>query len=178
MNVRTTGIDGLVVASFEQVRDERGGFERVWDGSVLEGHGIDPTLAQCSLARNDAAGTLRGLHWQAGPEPETKVVRCVRGAIFDVAADVRPGSPTFGRWFGLRLHADGNEMLVVPPGCAHGYITLEDRSDVAYWISVPYRPGAARGVRYDDAQLAIDWPLQPRVISARDRELPVLELAA
>ena len=101
-------------------------------------------------------------------------MRCVRGAIFDVAADVRPGSPTFGRWFGLRLHADGNEMLLVPPGCAHGYITLEDRSDVAYWISALYRPAAARGVRYDDPQLAIAWPLHPTVISARDRDLPVL----
>jgi len=174
VNVRATGIEGVVVGSFDAVRDERGAFERIWDPSALADHGIDPSLAQCSLARNDLAGTLRGLHWQAGPEEETKVVRCVRGAIFDVAADVRPGSATFGRWFGLRLHADGNEMLVVPPGCAHGYITLEDRSDVAYWISAPYRPGAARGIRFDDPRLAIDWPLRPRVISARDRDLPVL----
>ncbi len=174
MNVRPTGIDGVLVASFEQLRDERGAFERVWDGAALAAHGVDPALAQCSIARNERAGTLRGLHWQAGPDDETKVVRCVRGAIFDVAADVRPGSPTFGRWFGLRLHADGSEMLVIPPGCAHGYITLEDRSDVAYWISAPYRPAAARGVRYDDPQLAIAWPLRPTVISARDRDLPAL----
>ncbi len=174
MNVRQTGIDGVVVASFEQLLDERGAFERVWDGSALAANGIDPALAQCSIARNERAGTLRGLHWQAGPDDETKVVRCVRGAIFDVAADVRSGSPTFGRWFGLRLHADGNEMLVIPPGCAHGYITLEDRSDVAYWISAPYRPAAARGIRYDDPRLAIAWPLRPTVISARDRDLPAL----
>jgi dTDP-4-dehydrorhamnose 3,5-epimerase len=174
VNVRDTGIAGVVVVSFDAVRDERGAFERIWDGGALAVHGIDPTLAQCSLARNDHAGTLRGLHWQAGPETETKLVRCVRGSIFDVAADVRPGSPTFGRWFGLRLHAEGSEMLIVPPGCAHGYVTLEDTSDVAYWISAPYRPAAARGIRYDDPSLAIAWPLQPRVMSARDREWPVL----
>jgi dTDP-4-dehydrorhamnose 3,5-epimerase len=174
VRIRETGIAGVVVGSFEPVRDERGAFERMWDGAALAEHGIDPLVTQCSLARNDRAGTLRGLHWQDGPEPETKVVRCVRGAIFDVAADVRPGSETYGRWFGLRLHADGNEMLIVPPGCAHGYVTLEDASDVAYWISAPYRPSAARGVRYDDPRLAIAWPLQPVVMSARDRSLPPL----
>ena len=174
MNVRATGIAGVLVGSFEPVRDERGAFERMWEPDALAEHGIDPQLAQCSLARNDAAGTLRGLHWQDGDDGETKVVRCVRGAIFDVAADVRPGSPTYGSWFGLRLDADGSAMLIVPPGCAHGYITLEDRSDVAYWISVPYRPSAARGIRYDDPRLAIDWPVAPRVVSARDRALPRL----
>ena len=101
-------------------------------------------------------------------------MRCVRGAIFDVAADVRPGSPTFGRWFGLRLHADGAEMLVIPPGCAHGYITLEDRSDVAYWISAPYRParGSRRPLRRPAARDRV--AARPTVVSARDRDLPVL----
>jgi dTDP-4-dehydrorhamnose 3,5-epimerase len=175
VNVRATGIEGVLVGSFEPVRDERGAFERMWDATALAEHGIDPQLAQCSLARNDMAGTLRGLHWQDDPDGETKVVRCVRGAIFDVAADVRRDSPTFGAWFGVRLHAAGNEMLIVPPGCAHGYVTLEDASDVAYWISVPYRPSAARGVRYDDPRLAIDWPVVPRAVSARDRALPGLD---
>lgn len=174
MNIRETGIAGVLVGSFDPVYDERGAFERLWDGTALAEHGVDPVLAQCSLARNQRAGTLRGMHWQAEPDGETKIVRCVRGAIYDVAADVRRGSATFGRWFGLRLHADGNEMLIIPPGCAHGYVTLEDQSDVAYWISTPYRASSARGIRYDDPRLAIDWPVPPRVVSSRDRDLPGL----
>ena len=174
MNVRATGIDGVLVGSFEPLRTSAARSSAMWDGAALADHGVDPALAQCSIARNELAGHAArpALAGRARRRDEGRALR--RGAIFDVAADVRPGSPTFGRWFGLRLHADGNEMLLVPPGCAHGYITLEDRSDVAYWISAPYRPAAARGVRYDDPQLAIDWPLHPTVISARDRDLPVL----
>jgi dTDP-4-dehydrorhamnose 3,5-epimerase len=169
-----TAIAGVVVVELEEHVDERGSFARTWCSDEMAEAGLATELSQCSLSRNTRAGTLRGLHFQQAPHEEAKLVRCTRGAIFDVAVDLRHGSPTRGRWVGVELDPENGKALYVPQGCAHGFQTLADDSDVAYMISTPYAPGAAAGVRWDDPLLAIDWPAPPgeRTISERDRSLP------
>ena len=127
----------------EEHVDERGSFARTWCRDEMADAGLTSELAQCSLSRNPRAGTLRGLHFQRAPHEEAKLVRCTRGAIFDVAVDLRPGSPTRGTWFGVRLDSESGRALYVPEGCAHGFQTLVDESDVAYMISTPYAPEAS-----------------------------------
>jgi dTDP-4-dehydrorhamnose 3,5-epimerase len=169
-----TEIPGVVVVELEEHVDERGSFARIWCRDEMSAAGLASELAQCSLSRNHRAGTLRGLHFQHAPHQEAKLVRCTRGAIFDVAVDLRRGSPTRGRWVGVDLDPDSGRALYVPEGCAHGFQTLVDDTDVAYMISSPYAPDAAAGVRWDDPLLAIAWPEPPaeRTISERDRSLP------
>lgn len=133
---------------------------------------MSPHVRQCSLSRNVSRGTLRGMHYQAPPHGECKLVRCSRGAIFDVAVDLRPESPTFRRWYGIELSDENDTMLYIPEGFAHGFLTLTDSSEVLYQISVAYAPDHARGVRWNDAAFAIAWPEQPRVLSERDRSFP------
>ena len=171
-----TEVAGVVVVELEEHVDERGSFARTWCRDEMSAAGLTSSLAQCSLSRNGRAGTLRGLHFQHAPHEEAKLVRCTRGAIFDVAVDLRPGSPTRGRWIGVELDPDNGRALYVPEGCAHGFQTLVDDSDVAYMISTPFAPDSAAGVRWDDPQLAIAWPEPPgeRTISERDRSLPSL----
>jgi dTDP-4-dehydrorhamnose 3,5-epimerase len=172
-----TGLAGVVVVELEEHVDERGSFARTWCRDEMAAAGLTSELAQCSLSRNHVAGTLRGLHFQRAPHEEAKLVRCTRGAIFDVAVDLRPGSPTQGRWVGVELDPDSGKALYVPEGCAHGFQTLADDSDVAYMISTPYTPESAAGVRWDDPLLAISWPdvAGERTISERDRSLPGYE---
>ena len=124
-------------------------------------HGLDPRVAQCSVSVNDRAGTLRGMHLQLAPFEETKVVRCTRGAIFDVVVDLRPESPALGRWLGLELRAGDGHSVYVPAGCAHGFLVLEDVTEVEYLISAAYAPEHARGIRWDDPAIAIEWPFAP-----------------
>ncbi|MEA2664489.1 MAG: dTDP-4-dehydrorhamnose 3,5-epimerase [Candidatus Eremiobacteraeota bacterium] len=156
----------------EPHEDERGAFVRLWDADVLAAAGIAHRCTQLSLSRNRRAGTLRGLHYAAPPHAETKLVRCVRGAIHDVAVDVRPGSPSYGRHVARRLDARTGNGLLIPAGFAHGFQTLEDDSDVLYAIDLPYVPAAARAVRYDDPVLAIAWPLPISIVSERDASAP------
>lgn len=165
--------DAFVVRP-ERHADERGYFARTWCADELAAHGLVATLAQSSVSWNRRRGTLRGMHWQAAPHTEAKLVTCVRGAIWDVVADVRSGSPTFRRWFGIRLDAENLDMLYVPPGVAHGFLTLCDDTLVHYQISERHDPDHARGVRWDDPDLAIAWPEAPVVVSTRDRALPLL----
>lgn len=168
-----TEIAGVMVAELERHEDERGFFARIWSHDELEQAGVTTELAQCSISRNRRAGTLRGMHFQMEPHQEVKVVRCTRGAIFDVAVDLRSESPTYGRWFGTNLDERSGRALVVPEGCAHGFQTLADDTDVLYFISAPYAPEAARGLRWDDPWPAIDWPhADERVINERDRSWP------
>jgi dTDP-4-dehydrorhamnose 3,5-epimerase len=170
-----TDLAGAYVVELDEHADERGFFARIWCEEELAAAGLVPELAQCSLSRNTSAGTLRGLHFQRPPHEEAKLVRCVRGAIFDVIVDLRPGSPTHGAWFGTELEERTGRALYVPPGFAHGFQTLVDDVDVLYMISTPYAPDAASGVRWDDPALAIDWPpAERRVISERDRAWPDL----
>jgi dTDP-4-dehydrorhamnose 3,5-epimerase len=176
MIFRSTDIAGAWVIKPEPLEDERGFFARTWDPDELEERGLNPKLAQCSISYNRARGTLRGLHYQAAPHEEAKLVRCTAGAIFDVAVDVRPDSSTFRGWFGVELSAENRLALYVPEGCAHGFLTLDDGCEVQYQISQAYVPEAARGVRWDDAAFGITWPGEVVVINERDRSYPDFRL--
>ncbi len=165
-------IDGVYRVSLEAVRDDRGFFARTYCAEEFGAHGLHSVFEQSSISRNLKAGTLRGLHYQAEPFAEAKFVRCVRGAIFDVAVDIRPGSPTAGRWTGRRLDANGGDGLYIPKGFAHGFQTLEDDTDVLYQISPAYVPGHGAGVRWDDPAFAIAWPLPDPILSPRDAAYP------
>jgi len=174
MQIDATQIDGVFVVEVEPIEDERGLFARTFGIDEFDAAGIDARVAQCSVSYNHAAATLRGMHFQNGPYGETKLVRCIRGRIFDVAVDARSGSSTFGQWQAWELNESNRRALLVPPGVAHGFITLAPRSEVFYQISVAYREDASAGLRWDDPQIAIQWPMPPAVISERDRRLPML----
>jgi dTDP-4-dehydrorhamnose 3,5-epimerase len=166
---QATAIPGAFIIELERHCDERGLFARTWCPREFKAHGLNPRLAQCSVSFNPRKGTLRGLHYQAAPHEEAKLVRCTRGAIFDVVVDVRPHSPTVRKWVSVELTADNRHMFYIPEGCAHGFQTLEDDSEVFYQISAFYYPESARGVRWNDPAFAIVWPAEVRVISQRDR---------
>jgi dTDP-4-dehydrorhamnose 3,5-epimerase len=170
-----TPIAGVWLIGPERLGDTRGHFARTYSRMEFEGRGLDPRIDQCSTSFNRNAGTLRGMHCQAEPHGEAKLVRCTRGAIFDVALDLRPGSPTFRRWHGAELSEDNGCALFIPQGCAHGFQTLRDRTEIHYQISVPYVLEAAHGVRWDDPAFAIAWPEPPahgRTMSERDATYP------
>jgi dTDP-4-dehydrorhamnose 3,5-epimerase len=168
-----TDLTGAYVVELEEHVDERGFFARIWCRDEFAEHGLTAELAQCSLSRTATAGTLRGMHFQRSPHAEAKLVRCTRGAIFDVIVDLRPGSATLGRWFGARLEETDGRAMYVPKGFAHGFQTLADDVDVLYMISTSYVPEAASGVRWDDPFFAIEWPpAEQRTISERDRSWP------
>lgn len=169
MIVRDTDLPGVRVIRMEAAADERGSFARTFDAAEWDSRGMSPRVEQCSLSRNALRGTLRGMHYQASPFAECKLVRCARGAIFDVAVDLRPDSPSFRRWFGVELSESNDTMLYIPEGLAHGFLTLTDDSEVLYQISERYSPEHGRGVRWDDPAFGIAWPDEPRVISDRDR---------
>jgi dTDP-4-dehydrorhamnose 3,5-epimerase len=171
-----TSLPGAWVIELEQLADERGWFARTYDADEFKARGLDPNVAQCNASFNTRRDTLRGLHYQAEPYGESKLVRCVRGAIFDVAVDVRPDSSTYRRWHGVELSAHNRRAFYIPPGLAHGFQTLADDTEVLYQMGSRYVGEAARGVRWDDPALAIEWP-QPqreRIISARDASFPDL----
>ncbi|MEM6325640.1 MAG: dTDP-4-dehydrorhamnose 3,5-epimerase [Bacteroidota bacterium] len=174
MNTEPTPIPGCVLVVPEWHEDERGGFARTWDGAEMARLGLDVDVVQCSLSRNTHRGTLRGMHYQAAPHEEAKLVRCTRGAVFDVCLDLREGSDTFGQWTGAELTAENAHALVVPKGCAHGFLTLTDDTEVFYMIAGSgYAPEAGRGVRYDDPAFGIEWPGEVRVIKDRDATYPL-----
>jgi dTDP-4-dehydrorhamnose 3,5-epimerase len=169
-----TALGGVFVVEIDKISDERGFFARTWDRTSLAARGLTHGVDQVSIAFNEVSGTLRGLHYQSAPHQEAKTVRCIAGAIFDVAVDLRDGSPTLHQWVAVELSAHNRKALFIPEGCAHGYVTLTDSSEVQYEISAPYRPESARGIRWDDPLLAIKWPVAVRQISARDAQLPYL----
>jgi dTDP-4-dehydrorhamnose 3,5-epimerase len=170
MIFRETELPGVFLVDVEPKDDERGSFTRIWDSAELAEQGLDGHVVQCSVSHNARAGTLRGLHYQEEPHAETKLVRCLRGALYDVALDLRPSSPTFKRWVGVELRAGEPTGLYIPKGFAHGFQTLADDTEIFYAISELYEPTASRGVRWDDPAFAIEWPeADSRVISERDR---------
>jgi dTDP-4-dehydrorhamnose 3,5-epimerase len=175
MNFHETKIGGVFEIHLEPRSDERGFFARAWCKKEFEDHGLDPTVAQCNLSRNKRRGTLRGMHFQASPFPEAKVVRCTRGSVYDVILDLRPDSPTFKQWVAVVLNADSGDMVYIPEGCAHGFLTLEDDTDVFYQMSEFYHPELSRGARWDDPAFGIKWPEKVEVISERDRTYPNFE---
>jgi dTDP-4-dehydrorhamnose 3,5-epimerase len=172
MRFEATALAGAWLLWPERVLDERGYFARTWCRRELAEHGLDPEIAQCSVSFNARKGTLRGLHFQAAPHAEVKLVRITRGAIYDVIVDLRPGSPTYRRHAAFILSAAQGNQLYIPTGMAHGFQTLEDSTEVCYQISAFYVAEAARGIRWDDPTFAIAWPEPVTVISERDRSLP------
>ncbi len=168
MILEETSLPGARLVRPEPHEDERGLFARVYDEEIFLEAGPETRYPQHSLSYNQRAGTLRGMHWQAEPHGEVKVVRCVRGRIWDAIVDLRPDSPTWLEWMGVELSAGNRLALYVPRGFAHGFVTLEDDSEVAYLISTPYAPEASRGARWDDPAFGIEWPRRPAVISERD----------
>jgi dTDP-4-dehydrorhamnose 3,5-epimerase len=173
VNLRETGIAGAWVVEHATHSDPRGLFARTFCLEEFAAAGLVTMWAQASRSFNRRRGTLRGLHFQAAPFSETKLVRVTRGAILDVIADLRPGAG-FRRVFAIELSADGDRSLYIPPGCAHGFQTLADETEVDYHITPAYRPEAARGIRWDDPSLGIAWPLPVSMMSERDRTLPLL----
>lgn len=173
MNFLATPLPQVWVIEITANGDERGSFGRVFCAREFAAHGLAPVFSQCSISRNLRAGTLRGMHFQAEPYAEAKLVRCSRGRIYDVALDLRPDSPSFRQWFAVELGADNQRMVYVPEGCAHGFQTLTDDAEVYYQISSPFEPSAARGVRWDDPAFGIVWPeCAGRIIATRDASYP------
>jgi dTDP-4-dehydrorhamnose 3,5-epimerase len=173
-----TPLPGAWVIELEELSDERGWFARTFDAEEFRARGLNPDVVQCNASFNRRAGTLRGMHYQVAPHGESKLVRCVRGAIFDVAVDLRPDSPTYRGWHGVELSAENRRAFYIPAGLAHGFQTLTDDCKVLYQMGNPYVPEAARGVRWDDPALGIEWPEQDgeRIISEKDRAYASLEL--
>jgi dTDP-4-dehydrorhamnose 3,5-epimerase len=172
MKFTSVPLGGAHLVELEPVADERGFFARSWCAEEFRSYGLNPGLAQCSLSFNKRKGTLRGMHYQAEPHAEVKLVRCTSGVIYDVILDLRPASPTYCKWFAIELTAANRKMLYIPEGIAHGFQTLADDTEVFYQISVSYHPESARGVRWNDPLFAIEWPVRDLILSERDRSFP------
>ncbi|MFI5239704.1 MAG: dTDP-4-dehydrorhamnose 3,5-epimerase family protein [Gemmatimonadales bacterium] len=175
MKFARTTLEGVFRVALDSKPDERGAFVRVFDAAEFERAGLAIAFPEQSIAINTTRGTVRGLHFQTAPHGETKVIRCTRGRVYDVLVDARRNASTFGLWEAFELSESSPELLYVPPGVAHGYQTLEDRCELHYLMSSPYRADAAKGIRFDDQRLGIAWPLQISLISERDRALPSFE---
>jgi dTDP-4-dehydrorhamnose 3,5-epimerase len=167
-------LEGAYVVEMERLADERGFFARSYCALEFAARGL-PELRQCSVSYNARLGTLRGMHYQAAPGEEHKLVRCTAGAVFDVVVDIRASSPTYRRWFAAELTADNRRSLLIPPGFAHGFVSLSDHTEVYYMISEAHSPELSRGFRWNDPAFAIEWPMVPAVISARDASYPLLD---
>lgn len=169
-------IEGCHVVALELIADDRGFFARAFSTDELTQVGLDSHISQMNLSRSEAAGTIRGIHWQKPPYEEAKFVRCIRGRVFDVCVDLRPESFTWGQWVGVELTAENRLALYIPPGCGHAYQTLEPGTEVLYSTSAPYVPDNECGARWDDPAFDIDWPLRENVIlSPKDQAWPLLQ---
>lgn len=175
MKFMETKLKGAYIIELEPISDERGFFARSWCQKEFSDHGLNPNLAQCSISHNIKAGTLRGMHYQAKPYEEAKLVRCTKGAIYDVILDLRPNSETFKEWIAVELTDDQYTMIYIAEGIAHGFLTLKDNTEVFYQISGRYEPQSARGLRWDDPSFSIKWPFNPRIISDRDRNYQIFQ---
>jgi dTDP-4-dehydrorhamnose 3,5-epimerase len=167
-----TKLQGAYVIDLDRHEDERGFFARTWCAREFEEHGLDTNIAQCSVSFNSRRGILRGMHCQIARHEEVKLIRCTRGAVYDVIIDLRPGSATFTDFFGMELNADTHTMLYVPEGFAHGFVTLMDETEVLYQMSKAYSPAHATGVRWNDPAFNIAWPISDPIMVPRDRAYP------
>jgi dTDP-4-dehydrorhamnose 3,5-epimerase len=167
-----TSLKGSFVIEPERREDQRGFFARAWCAKEFEAHGLSPTVVQCNISYSKKKGTLRGMHYQAAPHEEAKLVRCTMGSIHDVIIDLRPTSPTYTKHVAVVLTAQNGRMLFVPEGFAHGFQTLNDHTEVFYHMSQVYVPESARGVRWNDPAFQIQWPVDERIISRRDQQYP------
>jgi len=172
-----TSLRDAFIVDLMPFQDERGFFARTWCEEEFKAQGLDPRIAQCSVSFNRHKGTLRGMHLQLPPFAEAKLVRCTQGAIYDIIIDLRTDSETYMQWLGEELTAENHRALYVPKGFAHGFITLLDNTEVFYMISEFYAPESARGIRWDDQQFAIDWPVKVNVISDKDLSYPEYKAA-
>jgi dTDP-4-dehydrorhamnose 3,5-epimerase len=170
-----TPLAGLYVVEIEPHNDDRGFFARGFCVREFQAHHLEQAVVQCNISFNEKAGTLRGLHFQAAPYQEAKLVCCTQGAIYDVAIDIRPDSSTYLRWYATELTSKNRRMLYIPKGFAHGFQTLVDGSEVFYLMFELYHPECARGLRWDDPKLGITWPLANQIISDKDRMHPLIE---
>lgn len=178
MKITPIGLEGAFLVEQEPHVDTRGFFARAYCRDTFRQAGIDYDFPQANMSGCNAAGTLRGLHYQDERAPEAKLLRCIRGSVYDVMVDMRADSPTYLRWYGVELTADNRRAVLVPPMFAHGYLALSDDAEVYYQVSHPYQPGTERGVRFDDPTLKIDWPHPVLHVSDKDRAWPDLALAA
>jgi dTDP-4-dehydrorhamnose 3,5-epimerase len=169
-----SALPGAYAIDMDRLEDERGFFARSYCAEEFAARGLSTLMPQSSVSFNPRRGTLRGMHYQADPHAEDKLVRCTAGAVYDVIVDLRPSSPTLRRWFGVELSAVNHRSLFVPKGLAHGFITLRDDTEVLYMMSEPYVPGFERGVRWNDPAIGISWPMAPSAVSARDAAYPLL----
>lgn len=167
-----TPLAGAYVIEPERKSDHRGFFARVWCRNELRAHGLKTELVQSNIGFSHRKGTLRGLHFQVAPHPEVKIVRCTRGAMYDVIVDLRPQSPTCRQWFGIELTEDNGKMLYVPEGFAQGYLTLQDSTEMNYHATEFFDPKSAMGFRYNDPAFGITWPMDATVISEQDKNWP------
>jgi dTDP-4-dehydrorhamnose 3,5-epimerase len=165
-------LPGTFIIQPERLSDERGFFARTWCRREFENHGLETTFVQFSIAFNEKKHTLRGMHYQAAPHEEMKLIRCTKGAIYDVAIDLQPNSPTYMQWTAVELTEDNREMHYIPRGFAHGYLTLTAAAEVLYQISEFYHPQYLRGVRWNDKAFNVRWPAEPAVMSEKDRQFP------
>jgi dTDP-4-dehydrorhamnose 3,5-epimerase len=165
---------GAYTIDLEKREDERGFFARTFCTEELQNLGLPGSVSQCSISFSLKRATLRGLHYQGAPHAEDKWVRCTGGAVFDVIVDLRTESPTYAKWWGVELSASNWRTIFVPQGFAHGFVTLSDRTEVYYMMSVPFVADAAAGIRWDDPVVGVEWPVQPEIISSRDSALPLL----
>ncbi len=172
MTFTETKVKGVFIVDPERREDVRGFFARTWCEQEFADHGLNPRLVQCSVSFNRRKGTLRGMHYQAAPHGEAKLVRCTMGSIFDVAVDLRPASPSFRQSVAVVLSSENRRMIYIPEGCAHGFQTLADDTEVFYQMSQAYAAEYARGVRWNDPAFDIPWPPGDRIIIARDQEYP------
>lgn len=167
-----TPIDGLFEVELEKRQDDRGFFARVFCSDEMRLSGLVNNVVQVNTSFSKSKGTLRGLHYQAAPNGESKLIRCLNGEIFDVALDLRDGSPTFGRWFGTQLSAKTGKMLYIPKGFAHGFLTLKDRTEIMYFVSNRYSATSERIIRWNDPIFKFEWPMEPQILSAKDQFAP------
>jgi len=175
MLIEETPLGGAYLLRIERHTDDRGFFARTWCAHELEERGLIARVTQSNTSFNESSGTLRGMHFQAPPFSEAKIVRCTKGAIYDVIVDIRANSPTFRQWFGVELNDDNRDSLYIPKGFAHGFITLQDHTEVVYLMSDFYVPSASRGFRHDDPAFAIKWPCDALHLSEKDKAWPDFE---
>lgn len=178
MKFASTPLRGAVIVDLDRIEDDRGFFARSFCEQEFAAQGIDSRFVQCNVSYNRSVGTLRGMHYQAEPNGEAKLVRCTAGAIHDVIVDIRSDSPTHLQWFGVDLTAENRRALFVPRGFAHGFQTLADHSEVFYQMAALFHPDSARGLRWDDPTLGIRWPTKDPIVSAKDRAYPLLDRPA
>lgn len=167
-----TALKGAFILEVKQLEDERGFFGRIWCKKEMEDHGLNGNVVQANMSYNKKKGTVRGMHFQHSPYAETKLIRCTKGAIYDVIIDLRKDSPTYKQWIGVELTEQNHKMLYVPENFAHGFITLEDDTEVAYQVTQYYTPGAEGGIRWNDPSFNIQWPVPVDLVSDKDKNHP------